>query len=253
MKFDSFSRTVALNIVRCIENAVGDDILEDIRRSNLRTTNSVPFRIWDFLNRNLLNALDTEECSAAKAFRGPWQMVVLLEKSTGFLITIMRESRFAELRRDQQKRDCMHYVDMFPRMFNTDLSAEEEQLAYLPKEFADESLLERMVQQLLQDLTSDISVVRNHVLVLFDTQGFQLTRVRAVMITPNLDIAEGCEEDWTKYISSNESVVVEKVEDPTSTFNNPHRGLKLSEKALERKQRSLQYRQVEEETKKENN
>lgn len=251
MKFDSFSRTVAMNIVRCIENAVGDDIVEDIRRSNLRTTNSVPFRIWDLLNRNLLETLDSEECHASEAYRGPWQMVVLLEKTTGFLITVMRESRFAELQRDQQKRECMHYVDMFPRMFNTELIAKEEQLAYWPKEFADESMLEKMVRRLLQDLTSDISVVRNHVLVLFDTRGFQLTNVRAVMITPNLEIAEGCEEDWTKYISSNESVVVDQVDDPTDAFNNPQRGLALSEKALERKHRNLQYRQ-DEITKKEN-
>ena len=65
MKFSCFPSQVASQIVRCIENAVGDDIREDIRQNKLRTTNSVPFRIWDYLNKNLLESLDSEDCCVA--------------------------------------------------------------------------------------------------------------------------------------------------------------------------------------------
>ena len=46
----AFSPELITKIVRCVEDAVGDDILADIRHHDLRTTNSVPSRIWDFLN-----------------------------------------------------------------------------------------------------------------------------------------------------------------------------------------------------------
>lgn len=50
----SFPSELIAKIVRCVEDAVGDDILADVRRNDLRTTNSVPSRIWDLLNTNLI-------------------------------------------------------------------------------------------------------------------------------------------------------------------------------------------------------
>lgn len=245
MKFNLFPSTVAIQIVRCIESAVGDDIQADITRNNLRTTNSVPFRIWDFLNKNLLETLDAQGCCVSTAYRGPWQMVVIYEETTGSLITLMREKRFAELKRAQKRRSHMHYVDMLPKMFNAELLSDCDQQTFMPKEFADENNLAALVQQLLRDLVSDVSVVQNHIMVLFDTSGYQVTQVRAVMITPNLDVAEGCEADWTKYISSTESLVVAQVDNPEAPANNPHRGLKLKAKAAERQQSNVRIRQAD--------
>lgn len=240
MEFSCFPSQVASQIVRCIENAVGDDIREDIRQNKLRTTNSVPFRIWDYLNKNLLESLDSEDCCVATTYRGPWQMVVIFEETTGAVITLMREKRFAELKRAQKRRSRLHYVDILPMMFNSDLLVDYDQQTFLPKEFSDEHDLPILVQQLLRDLVSDISIVRNHILVLFDTDGFHLTHVRAVMITPNLDIAAGCEADWTQYISSSESVVVEQVAEHSAPFNDPHHGLKFKAKATARQNRNIQ-------------
>lgn len=247
MKFEnminSISKNIAISIVKCIESAVGDGIREDLQKNNLRTTNSKGSRIWDLLNTALLDSMDTVECSTAVSNRGPWQMVVLFEKSSGSVMTLMREQRYAELKKAQKRRNRMHYVDMLPKMFNSELLSDHEQITLFPKEFADENDLAVLVQRLLGDLVSDISVVRNHVLVLFDTRGFHLTNVRAVMITPNLDIASRCEVNWSKYISSNESIIVQQVEDPESPANNPHHGLKLTGKAATRKQRLIRLRQ----------
>lgn len=237
MKFECLYSQVAAQIVHCIENAVGDSIREDVRRNNLRTTNSIPSRIWDLLNTALLDSLDATDCCVSTAQRGPWQMVIIFEKASGTVITLMREKRFAELKRAQQRRSRMHYVDMLPKMFNRDLLADCSQQSFLPKEFSDEADLVFLVQRLLRDLVSDISIVRNHVLVLFDTRGFQLTSVRAVMITPNLEIASGCEADWSKYISTTESVIVEQVNEPLAPANDPRHGLKLKAKATARQQR----------------
>ena len=253
MKFECLYSQVAAQIVHCIENAVGDSIREDIRKNNLRTTNSVPSRIWDLLNTALLDSLDATDCCVSTAHRGPWQMVIIFEKTSGSVITLMREKRFAELKRAQQRRLRMHYVDMLPKMFNRELLSDCGQQSFLPKEFSDENDLAILVQRLLSDLVSDISIVRNHVLVLFDTNGFQLTSVRAVMITPNLEIASGCEADWSKYISSNESVIVEQVNEPLAPANDPHHGLKFKAKATARQQRHVRLLKEDNAAKSENN
>ena len=108
----SFSPDLIAKIVRCVEDAVGDDIREDIYRNNLQTRNSVPSRIWDLLNTNVIRTLDTEECLISKVHRGPWEMLIVLEKTTQCVFTFMREKRFAAIRKSQHRRPHMHYVDV---------------------------------------------------------------------------------------------------------------------------------------------
>ena len=241
----SFSPDLIAKIVRCVEDAVGDDIQADIQRNDLRTGNSVPSRIWDLLNTNIIKTLDTDDCTIAKAHRGPWEMLVIFEKSSQCIFTFMREKRFAELRKRQRQRKRMHYIDMMARQFNKDLLADQQQLSFIPHEFSDEERLAELVQTLLLDLGSDTGIVRHHVLVLFDTVGYQLTHIRAVMVTPSLDIAQGSEQDWSKYIRADESIVVEKVANPAAPKNQPSRGLSLTAKAMARKKDKPQRKNTE--------
>lgn len=231
----SISPELIEKMVRCIADAVGDDIREDFQRSNLKTNNSFYSRIWDLLNTNLLNSLETVACDPIITNRGPWDMVVVYENTSRCIFTLMREKRFAELQRRQRDRKRMHYIDMVTRYFNSDLLADQEQMSLFPHEFSDEDRLTELVGSFLRDLSGGVDIVHRHVLVLFNTDGFQLTSVRAVMITPSLEIAKGCEEDWSKYISNEESLIVEKVENTTSPMNQPNRGLSLTAKALSRK------------------
>lgn len=230
-----FPEEIAQKIVQCILDATSDDIRADIQVNDLFTTVSSPSRIWDFLNRNIHRALGSENCIVAKANRGFWQMAVVCDLSTQNIITFMREKRFAELQRLQQRRKRMHYVDMLAKQFNSDLSSDNEQTSLFPKSFSDEDQLAESVQTLLSNLTDSIDVIQHHILVLFDTTGFQLTSVRAVMVTPSLEIAQNCEQDLSMYIPTSSSVIVEKVDNPDAPANQPNRGLSLKTKALERK------------------
>ncbi len=234
-------------IVRCIEDAVGDDILADVLANGLQTRNSVPARVWDLLNTNLVNALEAENCAVVKMHRGPWEMLVVYEKTSQCIITFMREKRFADLRRFQRKRTRMHYIDMLAKYFNKELQADQQQISLYPCTFSDEDRLPELVQTLLRDLEGGSDIVRNHVLVLFETIGYQLSHIRAVMITPNLDIAAGCEQNWTEFISAKESLVVSRATDPEDPQNRTSRGLALKPKALARKKNKPQLRKPQEE------
>lgn len=229
-----FSPDLIAKIVRCVEDAVGDDIQADVQRNNLQTQNSVPSRIWDLLNTNVIKTLDTEDCTIAKAHRGPWEMLIVFEKTTQCILTFMREKRFAELRNRQHKRVHMHYIDMLTKQFNESLLSDQQQLSFIPHTFSDEDRLADLVQTMLHDLDGEADIVRHHVLVLFETVGYQLTHIRAVMVTPSLDIAQNSEQDWSRYITADESAVVEEVADPSSPSNQPNRGLSLTAKAMAR-------------------
>lgn len=230
----SFPPELIAKIVRCVEDAVGDDIRADIRQHDLQTRNSIPSRIWDMLNTNIIKTLDTENCTIAKAHRGPWGMLIIYEKSTQCILTFMREKRFAQLRSHQCKRKHFHYVDMLAKQFNGDLLSDQQQLSFIPHTFSDEDRLAELVQTMLHDLEGNAEVVRHHVLVLFETIGYQLTHIRAVMVTPSLDIAQNGEQDWSQYIAADESAVVETVTNPTAPGNQPNRGLSLTAKAMAR-------------------
>jgi hypothetical protein len=240
----NFPRDLIYKIVQSVENAVGDDIREDIQRNGLRTMNSVPTRIWDLLNTNICLALNYEECTVTSAHRGPWEMVIIFEKTTQNIITFMREKRYGVLRKKQNSRAQMHYVDMLASKFNRNLLA-DKQLTLFPHHFSDEEKLDELVQAMLHDLGSDADIVRHHVLILFETAGFELSSIRAIKVTPSLDIAQGCEEDWTSFISANESSIVDKIINPNEPGNDPTHGLKLKLKATERKKNKLQLRSDE--------
>ncbi len=244
----NFPPELISKIVRCVEEATGDDIRIDIQKNNLQTRNSVPSRVWDLLNTNLINELDIDECTIAKTKRGPWEMLVIFEKTTQCIFTFMREKRFEELKKQQAKRKNMHYVDMLSKQFNSDLLSEGRQMSWFDeKSFSDEDRLTELVQNLLSELHGEADIVKNHVLVLFETVGFQLTHIRAVMVTPSLDIAKDCNENWSQYISGNESAVVEKIETPESPSNQPSRGLSLKPKALNRQKSSSRIKESDKE------
>ena len=147
----SFPSELIAKIVRCVEDAVGDDIRADIRQHDLRTRNSIPSRIWDLLNTNIIKTLDTQDCTIAKAHRGPWEMLIVFERSTQCILTFMREKRFTELRNRQHKRKNMHYIDMLSKQFNEDLRSDQQQLSFIPHGFSDEDRLAELVQTMLQD------------------------------------------------------------------------------------------------------
>ena len=78
-----------------------------------------------------------------------------------------------------------------------------------------------------------------------------MSHIRAVKVTPNLEIAQNSEQDWSKYISVNESFVVDKVANPEAPENKPNRGLTLKPKALARKKDKPQEKKIDQKAKKE--
>lgn len=229
-------------VLQCLADAIGDDILADICENDLQTRNSVSSRIWDLFNRNLIKAINKDDFIIIPSNRGPWEMLILYHKPSQNIFTFMREKRFTELQKRQKNRKRMHYVDMLAKQFNKDLLPINQQICLFSHSFSDDDKLEILVEKLLHAFNSDTNIINNHVLVLFSTSNYQLMSVRAVMVTPTLDIARGSEQDWSQYIPNNESIIVEKVDQPKTPENQPNRGLTLKTKAITRKNKKLKLK-----------
>lgn len=224
---------IANFLVKALEDAVGDDIKEDIISHKLITQNSTGSRIWDFLNTNIVLNSEQYGCMTIISKRGPWEMLVLYDPSSKCVVTLMREKRFDEIKRKKGKRKSLHYLDAFSRCLNGDLLASGKQQSLFepdPKQnIYDEAYA--IVQKMMASFSSTC-VIEHHVLLLFESVNFQLTGVRAVMIDSDLDTVY--EQDWSKYISASESIVADKIVMDDAAYNNPTRGLKLTAKATER-------------------
>ena len=234
-------------IVSCVEDAFGDEIAADVQRNGLLTFNSPARRSWDFLNTKLLHTLNVGNCTTVKADRN-WQMVVIFEKTTECILTFMKESRFSELRRNQRKRNHMHYVEILAKQFNSDVIPGYEQMAFYPHIFRDSTdEVQSKVQDILANFHTGLDVVQNHILVLFEANGYRLESIRAVKVTPQLDVAANYDDDWSGYISNAPSIVVDRVSNPDSRKNNPMGKLALGPKALLRQKTKLELKTGQEE------
>ena len=233
------SDKVASYLVAAIEEAVGDDIKRDVRSNHLVTQNSTPSRIWDFINTSIAEDASDNECLVSITQRGPWNMVVLYDTESKYVITIMREERLSEISRTLNRRKSLHYLQAFTRCYNKDLYASGKQISMSEEENALNDAYEEaeeIVQKMLESVHSTEKLtIERHVLVLFGATNFQLTNIRAVMIDTDLDIV--CEKSWNKYISASESIVADVVDHTIddAAYNSPTHGLKFKAKAMERK------------------
>lgn len=249
MKFNIITEDLAKIIVRCVEDATGDVIKEDLARSELVYQNSTPHRVWDHIFSLLTKSLDAMGCPIISTNSGPWKFPIIYDRESGNIITIMREKRFAVLRRQQHKRDKPHYVDMLTATLNQDLLPQYPQLSLLEKPPRDFDEMKKRVDAMLQDFDGKADQVRNHVLILFEARSFTLYSIRAIKVTPDLELAADGEVNLSGLISARPSIIADKVTTPDSPANNPTRGLTLKTKAIERKANAeLKRKREKEET-----
>ena len=230
-------------LVSVIEDAVGDNIKEDILSNGLIDPNSAPSRIWDYINRDMVVLAGKHNCLCNITRRGPWTMVVLYDPASHYVITIMREKRFEELRRGKKNRKGAHYLDAFATCLNGDLLAPGKQQSFFDDEDDTDEVLDEAAI-IVRKMTAAFSSggrIDHHVLVLFSSEGYQLTSVRAVMVDSDLDIV--CSENWSDNISARESVVADIVAPDNEAFANPNRGLELTAKATQRQSSRAKIKQ----------
>jgi hypothetical protein len=228
MKFIcNLSKVFIGKIVDSIYDAVTDDITMDIRSAGLTRDkmNSYPSRVWDLINRNILSTFDSDDMIVANCTScGPWKLVAIFDKSSGMLITIMREERFLDVKKD--KNNIHHYVAHLTQMFNLDLQS-CQQTMFEPE--SDEAEVKQSIQRICDDLLISPEMITHHAMVLFSATNENLHSIRCVMINRHFEECESI--SWNEFIRVGESVIVEQIEPINVQANMPDRGLKFTAKA----------------------
>ena len=219
------------SIVKCLSDAIRDDVKACLQREHIndRKSNAKKFLKWDLINRNFIINFSSTELTAEYAKRGAWYFVPLFNKETGTLFSVMREDRFNELQRKQEKRRKAHYVDALVNSFNIDLD-QNKQLNLFEEEQFDENEVKTIVEGILRDFQIESSVVHRYATILFEEYNSDLISIRCCVLDSSLQIVD--EEDWNEFIHYNESVVVDIVENVLEVREMPK--IKLKDKARKR-------------------
>lgn len=222
-------------IVHSLQSAVGDDIILDVKVNDLDTRNGNANRIWDFINRNVTKNLSYNSyIITGVTKRGSWEMKFIFDKTNGNLYTLMREKRFEQVKKEVPRRKTFHYVQAIAETFNTGLVAVGEQLSLFKEQhYYDKDKIKEVIDKILNDLSIPENIVKNHALILFESNNYELETVRCCVVNSNLSIVE--ELDWSKFITIGESTIMDSVVDSELKYNNPSSGLKFTQKAKDKK------------------
>lgn len=239
---DNIPEEFKYSIAKCLSNAVGDDIKDDIRYNRLdENNNSNSHRIWDIINRNLSDELnDAHNAVVAKTKRGSWIMVPVFETKTKTLMTLMREERFKQLKIANDENQN-HYVKALTDCLNEDLLPLEGELLLFDfsdsKKDSDQK--KKIVENILIDLQVPLHEINQYAVILFASKNYELQSLRCCILNSSLDII--AQDDWSNYIKVSESIVVEQVNVEDEIVNHPHRGIGLKEKAISKKGQKRKY------------
>lgn len=231
----SLTDKIIMSIIKCLSEAIGDDVKGCLRRENIndRYSNGKKLIKWDFINRNLAMNFSAGNFTAEYAKHGAWYMVPLFDKETGTIYTVMREERFKDIQRSQAKRRRAHYVDALVQSFNFDLNTVHQYSMFEEPSFEEEEV-KSIVEDIIKDFGIDKTIIKRYKTILFEEYHSELVAVRCCVLDSSLQVVE---EDWSAYITHSESVVVDTVTDS----NEPNvSGIKLKDKAKKKaKQREL--------------
>lgn len=218
-------------VEKSISSAVGDDIKIDMKVNDLDTGNSIPKRIWDFINRNIGKNFPEDDYIAKPTKRGIWEFKPIFEKCTGTIYTLMREERLSQLRKELPRRRTLHYKQALAEGLNKDILP--NQISFLEQQkYYNEDNLYKVLHKIFDDLDIPDNIVKHHAIILFRSINYELISLKCCLIKSDLNIIEEC--NWSNYIEVNESTVPELNLDSDPNYMNPTKGLKLKQKAKDK-------------------
>ncbi|MEK3719261.1 DUF5986 family protein [Paenibacillus sp. FSL H8-0034] len=204
MKFESripLSDQEKSAFIEAIYNAHKNDIRDFILEYDLETQNCIHFLRWDFTNTNIIRKFQGQRFQCLKVKRGPWKFVLIYDRETMFLYSLMRDKRFGELQ-DRTSRQRVHYADALAS-HNQSLEDVSDVERFLEQDLfdMDGAIWADEVQEVLKELTANIEgEVKYYSVITFSSEKDEITSVSAYIPTASLGIA--FEENWNEHITA---------------------------------------------------
>ncbi|MFS0556364.1 DUF5986 family protein [Brevibacillus sp. 179-C9.3 HS] len=189
------------SMIEAISNAHKNDLQEFLMEYDLETFNSAHFLKWDFTNTNIIRNLQGHRFQCLKVKRGPWKFVLIYDKETMFLYSLMRDKRFSQLQ-DRIVREKVHYLDSLANINQGFEGKDNKERFYQPNMFdMDGGSWEREVQNVLNEMIQNIDgKIKQYVLISFSVERNEVTSVSAYI--PTVDLGIAYEENWNEFITA---------------------------------------------------
>lgn len=175
-----------------IYRAVSLDMPDVISDNGLPTAIGSGLFRWNFINRNLSEGL-AWDFETAIVPRSSFRVILLREKECNFSFSVMSEANFRKIQ--QKKNDGIHYLEALISKNQTRAPMNDQISWFSDFRVREKEFLFSLRDKLLSNFTG---IVEEHILILFDYNYSGVTSARAVLLTPEMEIAYS--EDWTRFL-----------------------------------------------------
>ena len=126
-------------VAASISEGVGVDFIRARKQLDTFTQNSSPTLTWDLINSNLKRSLEEDYVCIYKKQRGIWEFLLIVDKKSKKVITIMRENRLRDIIKHPYKNK-KHYSAALA-LLNDTLKPRQRKLVNMPLNNEDDDFL----------------------------------------------------------------------------------------------------------------
>lgn len=228
---DKITENFCRYLVNCIDISLKDDYKRYMEEFHPDTTNGVPKCIHDWINTNLVKYLPLDY-RVFKFNRYGWKSNMVVDDENKIGYTVMRQKGLKRVK--SEKKTSPHYLQTFVAILNSEFEVKNKQLMFeeLHTElFSQEIYSNDFINLCGENLKSTQGY--KHCLIAFDTQGGQLSDVKAWILDKDLEIFdEMCLNEYIKpdYSKLTGAIISENIELPQDTSNESL--LKFTDKSI---------------------
>lgn len=158
---------------------------------------------WDKINTECSYALPKNKFDVVACKRGVWELILIYDKETKNLFTLMKEQRFETLLKSISVNK-VHYLEALTMCNINDTEEYIEQTTFFNELTEDKKeKIEKTLEVMLKKIDGEIE---KHVLIRFNDREFELSSITASIITPYLTII--MQENWSEYIQPKYDIVI---------------------------------------------
>lgn len=202
-KFD-IDEGVLKAVVESISEGIGIDFIDTRKQLNTYTTNSSPTLIWDLINSNLKKKLGQDYAClyVSKKKRGIWEFLLIVDKKSKKIITVMRENRLKQLTKHPFKNK-KHYAAALALLLNSGLRSRQTKLINMPINPDDNIYLQELSQDLCSEIEQSMLAESLYCILSFKTASGVITSYNANYLTKKFG---NCKRNSTKFLYPKEKL-----------------------------------------------
>lgn len=181
---DELLKTIAISI----SESVGVDFIHARKQLGTFTQNSSPTLIWDLINSNLKKRLGEDYACIYKKQRGIWEFLLIVDKKSKKVITIMRENRLRDIITHPYKNK-KHYSAALA-LLNGALKPRQRKLLNIPLNREDNEFLQVLSRELCSEIEQNMLEESLYCILSFKSSSGAITAFNANFLTKNLEISK---------------------------------------------------------------